>query len=280
MEVELNDGRTFTGTVYGIDTLTDLAIVKIDGDGPADRAPLGDSDALKVGQLVIAIGSPLGTYSNSVTSGIVSAKGRSITTETATEPQQPDPDRRGHQPGQLGRPAARRQRQRGRHQHGHRRATATASASPSRSTSPARSWSRRSPASSWPGRTWASTYTTITRQLAEAENLPVNDGALDRRQRRRCRPSSPDTPGRGRRPPGRRHHRQGQRHGHRRDASARCDAQPVRAGRHDRRRDPARRHVDDDLLDPGDPAGQLTANAAGRAAFSAANDAGSISTAA
>jgi hypothetical protein len=42
---------------------------------------MGDSNALKVGQLVIAIGSPLGTYSNSVTSGIVSAKGRQITTD-------------------------------------------------------------------------------------------------------------------------------------------------------------------------------------------------------
>jgi len=80
MRVELNDGRLFTGSVYGIDTLTDLAIVKIDAtDLP--RAALGDSDALKVGQLVVAIGSPLGTYSNSVTSGIVSAKGRSITTD-------------------------------------------------------------------------------------------------------------------------------------------------------------------------------------------------------
>src|SRR6187397_55017 len=80
MKVELNDGRSFTGSVYGIDTLTDLAIVKIDGtDLPT--AALGHSDALKVGQLVIAIGSPLGTYSNSVTSGIVSAKGRSITTD-------------------------------------------------------------------------------------------------------------------------------------------------------------------------------------------------------
>ena len=78
--MELKDGRTFTGTVYGIDTLTDLAIVKVDAtDLPA--AALGDSDALKVGQLVIAIGSPLGTYSNSVTSGIVSAKGRSIATD-------------------------------------------------------------------------------------------------------------------------------------------------------------------------------------------------------
>ena len=83
--VELKDGRTFDGTVYGIDTLTDLAIVKIDGtDLPT--ANLGDSDSLEVGQLVIAIGSPLGTYSNSVTSGIVSAKGRTITAENSTQP--------------------------------------------------------------------------------------------------------------------------------------------------------------------------------------------------
>jgi 2-alkenal reductase len=80
MQVELLDGRTFTGHVYGIDTLTDLAIVKVDGTG-LPTAAIGDSDALKIGQLVVAIGSPLGTYSNSVTSGIVSAKGRSITTD-------------------------------------------------------------------------------------------------------------------------------------------------------------------------------------------------------
>jgi S1-C subfamily serine protease len=79
-DVELKDGRVLSGTVYGIDTLTDLAIVKIDAtDLPT--AAIGESDALKVGQLVVAIGSPLGTYSNSVTSGIVSAKGRSITTD-------------------------------------------------------------------------------------------------------------------------------------------------------------------------------------------------------
>jgi len=79
-DVQLYDGRVLSGTVYGIDTLTDLAIVKVDGtDLPT--AAIGESDALKVGQLVIAIGSPLGTYSNSVTSGIVSAKGRSITTD-------------------------------------------------------------------------------------------------------------------------------------------------------------------------------------------------------
>jgi S1-C subfamily serine protease len=80
LSVELNDGRVIPGTVYGIDTLTDLAIVKIEGsDLPV--ATLGESSTLKVGQLVVAIGSPLGTYSNSVTSGIVSAKGRTITTD-------------------------------------------------------------------------------------------------------------------------------------------------------------------------------------------------------
>jgi 2-alkenal reductase len=84
-KVELKDGRVFSGDVYGIDTLTDLAIVKIDGtDLPA--AAIGVSDALQVGQLVIAIGSPLGTYSNSVTSGIVSAKGRTITTDGSSRP--------------------------------------------------------------------------------------------------------------------------------------------------------------------------------------------------
>jgi len=77
LEVALQDGRTFSGQVYGIDTLTDLAIVKVDATGlPA--APMGDSGGLQPGQQVIAIGSPLGTYTNSVTSGIVSALGRSI----------------------------------------------------------------------------------------------------------------------------------------------------------------------------------------------------------
>jgi S1-C subfamily serine protease len=79
-DVELKDGRVLSGKVYGIDTLTDLAIVKVDATG-LPSATIGESDALKVGQLVVAIGSPLGTYSNSVTSGIVSAKGRSITTD-------------------------------------------------------------------------------------------------------------------------------------------------------------------------------------------------------
>jgi S1-C subfamily serine protease len=77
LRVELKDGRQFDGTIYGIDTLTDLAIVKIDAtDLPT--AALGDSSTLKVGETTIAIGSPLGTYSNTVTSGILSATGRTI----------------------------------------------------------------------------------------------------------------------------------------------------------------------------------------------------------
>ena len=75
--VALQNGKTYPGTIYGIDTLTDLAIVKIAATG-LPVATMGDSDTLKVGQLAIAIGSPLGTYTNTVTSGIVSAMGRSI----------------------------------------------------------------------------------------------------------------------------------------------------------------------------------------------------------
>jgi serine protease Do len=81
LTIELKDGHQYTGTVYGIDTLTDLAIVKINATGlPA--APIGTSADIKVGELAIAIGSPLGTYSNSVTSGIVSGTGRSVTVDT------------------------------------------------------------------------------------------------------------------------------------------------------------------------------------------------------
>jgi serine protease Do len=77
LTVELKDGREFKGTVYGIDTLTDLAIVKVDATG-LPTAAIGKSADIKVGQLAIAIGSPLGTYTSTVTTGIISATGRSI----------------------------------------------------------------------------------------------------------------------------------------------------------------------------------------------------------
>jgi len=78
--VELKDGRQFTGSIYGLDTLTDLAIVKIEATD-LTAASIGSSADLSVGQLAIAIGSPLGTYSNSVTSGIISATGRTVTVQ-------------------------------------------------------------------------------------------------------------------------------------------------------------------------------------------------------
>jgi S1-C subfamily serine protease len=81
--VNLKDGRSLDGSIYGIDTLTDLAIVKVEGtDLPT--APIGDSSTVQVGQEAIAIGSPLGEFTDSVTSGIISALGRSIQVEDGT----------------------------------------------------------------------------------------------------------------------------------------------------------------------------------------------------
>jgi serine protease Do len=78
VQVVLADSRTFTGKVYGVDTLTDLAIVKIDATG-LPTAPIGSSSNLQVGQLAIAIGDPLGNFENTVTTGVVSGLGRQIT---------------------------------------------------------------------------------------------------------------------------------------------------------------------------------------------------------
>jgi S1-C subfamily serine protease len=84
LTVALKDGREVRGTVYGIDTLTDLAIVKISGtDLPA--APIGRSADIRVGQLAIAIGSPLGTYTSTVTTGIISATGRTVRIEPGVQ---------------------------------------------------------------------------------------------------------------------------------------------------------------------------------------------------
>jgi serine protease Do len=76
IKVTLSDGREFTGEVVGSDITTDMAIVKIAAnDLPV--AELGDSDALRVGEIVIAIGNPYG-LEKTVTMGVVSAKGRNI----------------------------------------------------------------------------------------------------------------------------------------------------------------------------------------------------------
>lgn len=78
--VRLTDKREFKAKVVGADKRTDVALIKIDaGNLPTVR--LGDPNQLKVGEWVVAIGSPFG-FDNSVTAGIVSAKGRSLPQES------------------------------------------------------------------------------------------------------------------------------------------------------------------------------------------------------
>ena len=74
VKVNLYDGRTFTAKVVGTDPLTDIAVIKINANN-LPVAYLGDSDNLKVGQWVMAIGYPL-SLTSTVTAGIVSALGR------------------------------------------------------------------------------------------------------------------------------------------------------------------------------------------------------------
>jgi serine protease Do len=75
--VTLADGRTFRGEVVGTDAASDIALLKIDGAAGLPEAPLGNSDELRVGEWVCAIGNPLG-YVHSVTVGVVSFIGRKL----------------------------------------------------------------------------------------------------------------------------------------------------------------------------------------------------------
>lgn len=77
-QVAFADGTATSFTVVGTDPLSDLAVVRADGPTP-EPAELGDSDGLVVGQLVVAVGNPLG-LAGSVTAGVVSALGRSLPT--------------------------------------------------------------------------------------------------------------------------------------------------------------------------------------------------------
>ena len=77
LSVELTDGRRVTGSVVGTDSLTDLAVVRLDGEGPWPTAVLGDSDRLRVGDWAIAVGNPFG-LENTVTMGIISNLNRNV----------------------------------------------------------------------------------------------------------------------------------------------------------------------------------------------------------
>ena len=79
VKIVLSDGTEQKATIVGTDMYSDVAVLKTDGKVPA-VALLGNSDTLDPGESVIAIGSPLGNFKNTVTVGVVSATGRSIDT--------------------------------------------------------------------------------------------------------------------------------------------------------------------------------------------------------
>jgi len=85
IEVTLADGTKATATVTGSDPANDLAVIKV--DLPADKltvAKLGDSDTVRVGDLAIAIGNPY-ELTGTLTVGVISAKGRTLTSESGEE---------------------------------------------------------------------------------------------------------------------------------------------------------------------------------------------------
>jgi len=77
LRVELTDGRSVAAKVVGKDSLTDLAVVRLEGKGPWPTAALGDSDRLQVGDWAIAVGNPFG-LENTVTMGIISNLNRNV----------------------------------------------------------------------------------------------------------------------------------------------------------------------------------------------------------
>src|SRR3954452_1572692 len=78
LSVEFSDGTSLPAQLIKLSDTTDLALIKVDATG-LTPATIGDSNALKVGQTTIAIGSPLGTYTETVTRGIVSGLNRQVT---------------------------------------------------------------------------------------------------------------------------------------------------------------------------------------------------------
>jgi S1-C subfamily serine protease len=78
LTVTFSDGHELPAQIVKISDTTDLALIKVDATG-LRAAPIGDSGAIQVGQTAIAIGSPLGTYTETVTRGIVSGLDRQIT---------------------------------------------------------------------------------------------------------------------------------------------------------------------------------------------------------
>ncbi len=76
-KVYLNDGRSFPATLVAADSFNDIAVLKIEAIN-LPTLPLGNSDAIEVGQTVVAIGNSLGRYQNTVTRGVISGTGRNV----------------------------------------------------------------------------------------------------------------------------------------------------------------------------------------------------------
>jgi putative serine protease PepD len=90
LTVTLADGRTYDATIVGTDPSTDLAVIQMKGATNLTPATLGDSDTVKVGAAVMAVGNPLG-LAGTVTTGIVSALDRPVTTSSEDQTGSGDP---------------------------------------------------------------------------------------------------------------------------------------------------------------------------------------------
>ncbi|WP_030784863.1 S1C family serine protease [Streptomyces sp. NRRL S-920] len=94
IKVRTADGKTYDAEVVGTDSKKDLALIQLKGASGLKPATLGDSDSVKVGDEVVAIGSPEG-LTGTVTSGIVSALERDVTVSTGEDQEQPRSPRGG-----------------------------------------------------------------------------------------------------------------------------------------------------------------------------------------
>jgi len=99
LEVKINDGKTYKATVLGKDKELDIALIKIDATH-LPFAKLGDSDSLRIGEWVVAIGNPFG-LEHTVTQGIISAKGRKLDTGVSSFLQTDAAINRGNSGGPL-----------------------------------------------------------------------------------------------------------------------------------------------------------------------------------
>jgi putative serine protease PepD len=104
LSVTLNDKRTYDATIVGTDPSTDLAVIKLT-NAPKDlkAIALGDADTIKVGDQVMAVGNPLG-LAGTVTTGIVSALNRPVTTSDQQQPSDPNQQQQPGDPNQQQQP--------------------------------------------------------------------------------------------------------------------------------------------------------------------------------